>query len=143
LNKDRIINRYPNIKELGRKDVFERMMSVGSDISPETFDFVPPSFIFPRDQAKFEAYQKKHKNAVFIAKPDSGCQGDGIVLFNSLKQLPVYKDVGEMVVQRYLDDPFLVDGIKFDLRVYVMVTGINEGNIHAFIADEGLARFCT
>ena len=24
-----------------------------------------------------------------------------------------------------------------------MVTGINEGEIHAFLADEGLARFCT
>ena len=33
--------------------------------------------------------------------------------------------------------------MKFDLRIYVVVTGINEGNIHAFIADEGLARFCT
>ena len=24
-----------------------------------------------------------------------------------------------------------------------MVTGMNEGKMHAFIADEGLARFCT
>ena len=49
----------------------------------------------------------------------------------------------EIVVQRYIDNPFLVDGFKFDLRIYVMVTGINEGDIHAFIVDEGLARFCT
>jgi len=48
-----------------------------------------------------------------------------------------------MVIQRYLDEPFLVDGFKFDLRIYVVVAGINEGDVHAFIADEGLARFCT
>jgi len=36
-----------------------------------------------------------------------------------------------------------LDGFKFDLRIYVVVTGINEGKIKAFIAEEGLARFCT
>ena len=32
-------------------------------------------------------------------------------------------------------------GIKFDLRVYVVVVGIDP--IQAYICDEGLARFCT
>ena len=36
-----------------------------------------------------------------------------------------------------------MDGFKFDLRIYVVVTGINEGEMHAFVSDEGLARFCT
>ena len=48
-----------------------------------------------------------------------------------------------MVAQMYINDPLLLDGKKFDLRIYVVVTGINEGQMHAFIADEGLARFCT
>ena len=48
-----------------------------------------------------------------------------------------------MVVQRYIDNPLLVDGFKFDLRIYVVVTGINNDQMHAFVADEGLARFCT
>lgn len=34
-----------------------------------------------------------------------------------------------------------MDGLKFDLRVYVVVIGINP--INAFIYEEGLARFCT
>ena len=48
-----------------------------------------------------------------------------------------------MVVQRYIDEPFLIDGFKFDLRIYVIVTGINQKDMSAFIYDEGLARFCT
>lgn len=49
----------------------------------------------------------------------------------------------EVVVQKYIDNPMLLNGYKFDLRIYVVVTGINEGKMHAFMADEGLARFCT
>lgn len=48
-----------------------------------------------------------------------------------------------MVVQRYIADPLLVGNFKFDLRVYVVITGIKEGHFQAFLADEGLARFCT
>ena len=27
--------------------------------------------------------------------------------------------------------------------MYVIITGINEGKVNAFLADEGLVRFCT
>jgi hypothetical protein len=45
------------------------------------------------------------------------------------------------VIQRYLDKPFLLDKIKFDLRVYVAIMDVDP--IQAFVCDEGLARFCT
>jgi len=48
-----------------------------------------------------------------------------------------------MLVQRYLDKPLLLGGYKFDLRIYVVVTGLKDGDMHCFLADEGLARFCT
>lgn len=48
---------------------------------------------------------------------------------------------GGAVVQRYISKPLLLNGFKFDLRLYVIVCGFDPMN--AFLADEGLARFCT
>jgi hypothetical protein len=45
------------------------------------------------------------------------------------------------VVQEYLDKPHLVDELKYDLRIYVFVYGINPMRI--FLHDKGLARFAT
>ena len=48
----------------------------------------------------------------------------------------------ECVVQRYIANPLLINNRKWDMRVYVMIHGINP--MKAYLAtDFGLARFCT
>ena len=46
-----------------------------------------------------------------------------------------------VIAQHYIDSPYLLRGLKFDLRIYVLLFGINPMKVYLF--EEGLARFAT
>ena len=49
-------------------------------------------------------------------------------------------------MQHYIADPLLIDGKKFDLRIYVLISQIGSYPAKptiAFVAQEGMVRLCT
>lgn len=79
-------------------------------------------------------------------KPQAGCQGQGIMLTRRFKDIPDFVFAQDYVVQRYISDPLLIEGKKFDLRIYVVLSQIgaypNKPTV-AHVATEGMARLCT
>lgn len=47
----------------------------------------------------------------------------------------------QLVVSEYITNPLLINGFKFDLRVYALVTSLNP--LKVFVYQDGLARFCS
>jgi tubulin polyglutamylase TTLL6/13 len=122
-----------NKVELARR--FEEMRS----LLPSIYDFHPRNFIFPQQLRAFESYiRHQPEPETFIIKPDKGCAGQRIRIVQGFETLSHYKDTA--VCQEYIS-PFLLNRLKFDLRVYVLMTSIDP--LRVYIHKENMVRFCT
>ena len=74
----------------------------------------------------------------WILKPAASSRGRGISLVNDIDQITYGES---MIMQKYIKNPLLLNGYKFDLRIYVLVTSVNP--LEAFIYKEGFGRFST
>uniref|UniRef100_A0A8D3E8C7 Tubulin tyrosine ligase-like family, member 6 n=1 Tax=Scophthalmus maximus TaxID=52904 RepID=A0A8D3E8C7_SCOMX len=132
------INHFPGMSEICRKDLLARNMNRMLKLFPKDYNIFPRTWCLPADYSDFQAYTRAKKSKTYICKPDSGCQGKGIFITRSSRDVPP----GEhMICQVYVSRPLVIDGYKFDLRIYVLVTSCDPLSI--FMFQEGLARFCT
>ena len=44
-------------------------------------------------------------------------------------------------MQKYIKRPHLIDGLKYDLRIYVILVGVNP--LRVYVYKDGMARFAT
>uniref|UniRef100_A0A3P8S2X3 Tubulin tyrosine ligase-like family, member 6 n=1 Tax=Amphiprion percula TaxID=161767 RepID=A0A3P8S2X3_AMPPE len=132
------INHFPGMSEICRKDLLARNMNRMLKLFPKDYNIFPRTWCLPADYSDFQAFTRAKKSKTYICKPDAGCQGKGIFITKSSKDIPP----GEhMICQVYISRPLIIDGYKFDLRIYVLVTSCDPFSI--FMFREGLARFCT
>lgn len=141
-------------KILGMSDVCSKcatasMLRLAEDLTPgASSSFFPRSWVLPQDMAALGEYMEGRSEPL-IVKPDEGAQGDGIFIASDYSDLQqrlrgmggsVQGNAG-VLVQRYIEKPMLLGGLKFDLRVYVLVLSLEP--LTVLLCREGLARFCT
>lgn len=138
LAENQRVNHFPGSTELTRKDrLWFNFADMAKTFGEEDFDFVPRTYVLP-DQVEEFLKEYESSNSLWIVKPHAASQGKGIFLLKDLDELPL----SEMtVVCRYVDNPLLIQGLKFDLRVYVLVTGYDPLRIYMY--REGLVRFAS
>uniref|UniRef100_A0A8C0G733 Tubulin tyrosine ligase like 6 n=1 Tax=Chelonoidis abingdonii TaxID=106734 RepID=A0A8C0G733_CHEAB len=132
------INHFPGMSEICRKDLLARNMSRMLKLFPKEFNFFPRTWCLPADYGDLQTYSRSRKHKTYICKPDSSCQGRGIFITRSVKDIKPGED---MICQLYISRPFIIDRFKFDLRIYVLVTSCDP--LRIFVYSEGLARFAT
>nr|XP_055042634.1 probable tubulin polyglutamylase TTLL2 [Misgurnus anguillicaudatus]XP_055042635.1 probable tubulin polyglutamylase TTLL2 [Misgurnus anguillicaudatus] len=137
------MNHHPKTIHITRKDCLTRhLRRMKSAYGTSTYDFSPPAFILPNEYTKFLGVYTRNrtsgKSQYWICKPVDLSRGRGIFLFDDIKDLAYDSPV---IVQKYISDPLLISGYKFDLRIYVCVKSFSP--LVIYMHQEGLVRFGT
>lgn len=131
-------NHFPGMYQLANKNNLGRNLMKMYKLHPEEYNFFPKTWVLPNDFPEYLRHYKQNKGATYIVKPAMQSQGRGIFLTRNSDEINPRLNA---VIQEYIEDPFLVDNLKFDIRLYVYVTSVDPLRIYLF--DEGLVRFAT
>eukprot|EP01062_Namystynia_karyoxenos_P056669 TRINITY_DN47598_c0_g1_i1.p1 TRINITY_DN47598_c0_g1~~TRINITY_DN47598_c0_g1_i1.p1 ORF type:complete len:720 (+),score=233.30 TRINITY_DN47598_c0_g1_i1:76-2160(+) len=156
------VNHFPgSYAHLGSKDgmwsALQRMRARFGD----AFEVTPQTWVLPADHESLLAAAERRQNALpLIIKPSRGSCGRDIFVcqdasdarllrllsFANTPPPPQLAAGGRLrprrwVAQEYIDPPLLIEGRKFDLRLYVAVTSFDP--LVVYVHREGLVRFAS
>ncbi|HWB23109.1 MAG TPA: hypothetical protein VG652_09505 [Gaiellaceae bacterium] len=134
LRPGQLVNHFPGIAALVRKDRLAWTLAgalAEDEIGPETF-------ALPGELARFRARAAAAPELLWIQKPKAGARGEGISVLRSPDEVEAG---GNWLVQRYLDRPHLIDGRKYTLRWYLLVTALDPLTVWVF--DDGFTKLAS
>ncbi|OHT14137.1 hypothetical protein TRFO_03175 [Tritrichomonas foetus] len=161
LRKEQRVNHFPNSYQLTRKDLMfgnlERYAWKLKKVKKsDVLDFSPKTYFLPQLWALWRA-EFRDSNDIWIAKPIAGSQGIGIKFIRDLEEAIDFREKSydkylnakstkeqlknTYVVQKYISNPYLIDGRKFDIRFYVLTLSYKPLVVYVF--REGFCRFST
>ncbi|CAK1545623.1 unnamed protein product [Leptosia nina] len=135
------MNHFPGTFQIGRKDrLWRNLQKLCNKFGVNEFGIMPKTYVLPHDLKLLKHEWEKYaaNNERWIIKPPASARGTGIKVVSRWAQIPKKRPV---VVQRYVSKPYLINGSKFDLRLYVLVTSVHPLRIYLY--KDGLARFAS
>ena len=130
------INHFPGMYMIARKNCLAKHLNKLKKLHPAEYNFFPRTWLLPAEFADLSANHSA--KAVYIVKPEANSQGRGIYLTKHIDDL---SSGDRVVVQEYIPRPLLIEGLKFDIRLYVLVAGCEP--LRLFLHREGLVRLAT
>ena len=141
--KNKLINKYQkkygfsNVKEFYHKNLLYKNYKLIKNIFNNDFNYMSETYSYPEDKTeiknKFNNYKLNLEN-LWLVKPTSKSEGRGISIFKSLKEI----SLSEFLITKFIKNPDLIDKKKYDLRLYVLVTGLKP--LRIYLNKEGLVR---
>lgn len=105
------------------------------DLSTTESPFIPASYEMPDDKEILLKIAKENPHKSFVQKSNAH---RGIEI-KKITEIDFNKS--NSLVQEYVDNPYLIDGYKFDIGIYTAITSIDPLRIYAYKGDV-LFRFC-
>jgi hypothetical protein len=129
------VSHYTNTFSLGSKAGYHHLMKRFASRVGSFPTFYPESYCFPEEKAALQAAFPT--SPLWISKPAGGARGDGIIVID---KFPATAGSAR-VIQKYLANPLLINGLKFDLRFYVSVLSLDP--LRIYVHENGLVRLAT
>ncbi|KAM3918235.1 tubulin polyglutamylase TTLL5 [Leptodactylus fuscus] len=132
------VNHFPRSYELTRKDrLYKNVQRMQQTHGMRNFNLLPQTYLLPGEYQEFCNTFSKDRGP-WIVKPVASSRGRGVYLVNSPSQISADENI---LVSRYISNPLVIDGFKFDVRLYVLITSYDPLVIYLY--EEGLTRFAT
>jgi len=131
-------NRLLIYEEIYRKDLLYKNYYNMKKKFPNEFSYMAETYTY-EDLNQFRELNKNYhrsENNLWLVKLKNGTGGKGIRFLGNITDI-TKKDL----VTRYISNPLLIDGRKFDFRLYVLVTGNDPLKIYHF--GESVVRLAT
>ena len=131
---------FLNSRYLLKKNILYKHYVSMKKIYKEDFNFMPETYIFPDDKytinKKFMNYSLDINN-LWLVKPSNLFGGKKIMILESLTDIKLEK----FVITRYITNINLINGRKYDLRLYALISGLKPLRIYFY--EEGFIRIAT
>ena len=141
LNKYQKFNHFPMTWQLSRKDnLYNNYYNMKMKF-PDEYNYMPETYVLPKDhdifvKDKLKDFNLNDKTRLWLLKPCASSRGRGIRFLTDVQNIPK-----KIIATHYVYNPHLINGRKYDMRLYILITGFCPLKIYLF--DDGLARFCS
>lgn len=139
--RDLICSRIPLLSIIAYKSTLAEILIYMNKFYRDEFNFIPKTYILPDNHEECKKDMNDNPGKMWILKPSTRGCGLGIILVNDYNEVVEATKEGVYVLQPYIERPLLIDNRKFDLRIYVVLYGVDE--MYAYMCEEGFARICS
>ncbi|EAU76858.1 AGAP004427-PA [Anopheles gambiae str. PEST] len=105
------------------------------DLSTTKLQYIPAAFKLPAEMTQFREYAKTNPHKQFVQKHNQHRH----IQIKRTDEIDFSNN--DTFIQEFIDDPLLVDGYKFDIGVYTVITSIDPLRVYIYKGDI-LFRYC-